>query len=81
MRCGDEDSLAYLACVSPSWLLVPTSNGPKYTHYLAHRVLRQFGFDQDIPLTFKDVVPSLPSLEPFLRTKLSPIGHGEALSL
>ena len=30
-------------------------------------MLRQFGFDQDIPLVFKDIVPSLPSLDPFLR--------------
>ena len=28
LRRGDEDSLAYLACISPSWLLVPSSNGP-----------------------------------------------------
>ena len=67
LRRGDEGSLAYLACVSPSWLPVPFSSGPKYTHYSAHRVLGQFGFDQDIPPAFKDVVPSLPSLDPFLR--------------
>ena len=60
---GDEDSLAYLACVSPFWLLVPSSSGLKYTHYLTHQVLRQFGFDQDIPPAFKDMVPSLPSLD------------------
>ena len=66
-RPGDEDSLAYLACVSPSWLLVPSFSGPRYTHYPAHRVLRQFSFDQDIPPMFKDVVPSLPSLDSFLR--------------
>ena len=30
-------------------------------------MLRQFGFDQDVPLVFKDVVLSLPSLDPFLR--------------
>ena len=67
LRRGDEGSLAYLACISPFWLPVPSSSGPKYTHYLAHRVLRQFSFDQDIPPAFKDIVPSLPSLDPFLR--------------
>ena len=46
---GDKGSLAYLACISPSWLSVPSSSGPRYTHYSAHRVLRQFSFDQDIP--------------------------------
>jgi len=64
---GDEGSLAYLACISPSWLPVPSSSNPRYTHYSTHRVLRQFGFDQDIPPVFKDIVPSLPSLDPFLR--------------
>ena len=42
---GDEGSLSYLACVSPSWLLVPSPNGLRYTHYSAHWVLRQFNFD------------------------------------
>ena len=37
---GDEGNLAHLACISPSWLPVPSSSGPKYTHYSAHRVLR-----------------------------------------
>ena len=63
LRHGDKGSLAYLACISPSWLPVPSSSGPKYTHYSAHWVLRQFGFDQDIPSTFKDIVLSLPPLD------------------
>ena len=67
LRRGDEGSLAYLACISPSWLPVPSLSGPRYTHYSAHQVLRQFSFDQDIPPIFKDIVPSLPSLDPFLR--------------
>ena len=67
LRRGDEGSLAYLACVSPLWLPVPSSSGPRYTHYSAHRVLRKFGFDQDILPMFKDVVLSLPSLDPFMR--------------
>ena len=68
LRGGDEGSLAYLACITPSWLPVPSSSGPKYTHYSAHRVLRQFSFDPDIPPVFKEVVLSLPSLDPFLRS-------------
>ena len=67
LRRGDEGNLAYLACISPSWLPVPSLSGLRYTHYLAHWVLRQFGFDQDIPPVFKDIVPSLPFLDPFLR--------------
>ena len=37
---GDEGSLAYLVCISLSWLPVPSSSGPKYTHYSAHQVLQ-----------------------------------------
>ena len=40
LHCGDEGSLAYLACISPSWLPVPSSSGPRYTHYSTHRVLQ-----------------------------------------
>ena len=63
----DEGSLAFLACISPSWLLVPSSSGHRYAHYSAHRVLRQFGFDQNISSVFKEIVPFLPTLDPFLR--------------
>ena len=77
---GDEGSLAYLACISPSRHHVPSSGSPRYTHYLAHQVLRQFGFDQDIPLVFNDVVPSLPFLDPFLRLQAFFIGRRGALS-
>ena len=69
LRLGDEGSLANLAYISPSWLPVPSSSGPRYTHYSAHRVLWQFGFDQDIPPVFKDVVHSLHSLDLFLRVQ------------
>ena len=66
LRRNDEGSLAYLACISPSWLPMPSSSSPRYTHYSAHRIFWQFGFDQDIPPVFNDIVPSLPSLNPFL---------------
>ena len=36
LRRGDDGSLAYLACISPSWLPVPSLSGPKYTHYSTH---------------------------------------------
>ena len=44
-----------------------TSTGPRCTYYSTHWVLRQFGFDQDVPPVLKDIVPSLPSLDPFLQ--------------
>ena len=33
LRRGDEGSLVNLACISPSWLPVPSLSGPRYTHY------------------------------------------------
>ena len=39
LRRGDEGSLTYLACISPSWLPVPSSSGPRCTHYSTHRVI------------------------------------------
>ena len=69
LRLGDRGSLAYLACISSSWLPVPSLSDLRYTHYSANWVLRQFGFDQDIPPVFKDIVPSLLSLNPFLRVQ------------
>ena len=69
LRRGDEGSLAYLAYTSPSWLLVLSLSGLRYTQYPAHRVHRQFGFDQDISSVFKEVVSSLPSLDLFLRLR------------
>lgn len=67
LRRGYEGNLAYLTCTNLSWLPVPSSSGPKYTHYSTYQVLRQFGFGKDILPVFKEVVPSLPSLDPFFR--------------
>ena len=39
LRHRDEGSLAYLACINPSWLPMPSSSGPRYTYYSAHWVL------------------------------------------
>ncbi|KAL0012618.1 hypothetical protein SO802_007726 [Lithocarpus litseifolius] len=37
LRQGDESSLAYLACTSPSWLPIPSMSGPKYAHDSAYQ--------------------------------------------
>ncbi|KAK9997790.1 hypothetical protein SO802_017393 [Lithocarpus litseifolius] len=72
LRRGDEASLACFACISPSWLPMPSFSCPRYTHYSAHRVLWQFSCDQDIPPMFKNIVPSLLSLDLFLRLQAFP---------
>ena len=63
LRHGDEGSLAYLACISPSWLPVPFLNGQNIP------IIQHTGCSVSLVLTktFLHRVPSLPSLEPFLR--------------
>lgn len=62
----DESNLAYLATISPRWLPISMLDDALFTHYAAHWVLRQFRLDQDVPLNLKDVLPTSPSLDPFL---------------
>lgn len=44
LRLADENNMVYHACISPLWILVHSYRRPRYTHYPAHQVLRQFGF-------------------------------------
>uniref|UniRef100_A0A2N9J9H8 Aminotransferase-like plant mobile domain-containing protein n=1 Tax=Fagus sylvatica TaxID=28930 RepID=A0A2N9J9H8_FAGSY len=46
---GNVGSLTYLSATNAGWLPVLSSDGPQFTIYSAHRVRRQFGFDQEIP--------------------------------
>uniref|UniRef100_A0A2N9I2V0 Aminotransferase-like plant mobile domain-containing protein n=1 Tax=Fagus sylvatica TaxID=28930 RepID=A0A2N9I2V0_FAGSY len=46
---GDVASLTYLSATNAGWLPVLSTDGPQFTIYSAHRVRRQFGFDQEVP--------------------------------
>uniref|UniRef100_A0A2N9IL65 Aminotransferase-like plant mobile domain-containing protein n=1 Tax=Fagus sylvatica TaxID=28930 RepID=A0A2N9IL65_FAGSY len=46
---GDVRSLTYLSATNAGWLPVLSSGRLQFTAYSAHRVRRQFGFDQEIP--------------------------------
>uniref|UniRef100_A0A2N9IYA9 Aminotransferase-like plant mobile domain-containing protein n=1 Tax=Fagus sylvatica TaxID=28930 RepID=A0A2N9IYA9_FAGSY len=46
---GDVASLTYLSATNAGWLPVLSVDGPQFTIYSAHRVRRQFGFDQEVP--------------------------------
>ena len=51
LKTGDHHSLAYLSTVNPGWLPIFSSTGIQCTPYCPHRVKRQLGFDQDVPVS------------------------------
>jgi hypothetical protein len=65
---GDTASLAYLSATNAGWLPVLTSDGLRFTVYSAHRVRRQFGFDQEVPAVMGVAAGEIPIINPFLRT-------------
>uniref|UniRef100_A0A2N9GTA7 Aminotransferase-like plant mobile domain-containing protein n=1 Tax=Fagus sylvatica TaxID=28930 RepID=A0A2N9GTA7_FAGSY len=65
---GDTASLAYLSATNAGWLPVLTSDGLRFTVYSAHRVRRQFGFDQEVPAVMGVAAGEIPVINPFLRT-------------
>jgi hypothetical protein len=46
----DTRSLTYLSATNASWLLMLSSGRLQFTAYCAHKVRRQFGFDQEVQL-------------------------------
>jgi hypothetical protein len=66
---GDVGSLTYLSATNAGWLPVLSSDGPQFTTYSAHRVRRQFGFDQEIPAIMGVAAGEIPTINPFLRTR------------
>jgi hypothetical protein len=68
---GPEDvrTLSYLSVTSAGWLPVLTHNGLLFTSYCAHRVRRQFGYDQEVPATMETVADALPTINPFIKSR------------
>ena len=62
----DERGINYLAATNARRLPYLVDEGIRYVHYSAHRVRRQFGFDQDIPDDFTTILESTTSACPFL---------------
>ena len=75
----EERGITYLAATNDGWLPYLTDEGIWFVHYLANRVRRQSGLDQDIP----DDLSSLWSLP--LRFNNScgilPLSSGASVSL
>ena len=65
---GDMGSLTYLSATNAGWLPVLSSNGLQFTVYSAHRMRRQFGFDQEVPAVMGIAAGEIPTINPFLRT-------------
>uniref|UniRef100_A0A2N9GXU8 Aminotransferase-like plant mobile domain-containing protein n=1 Tax=Fagus sylvatica TaxID=28930 RepID=A0A2N9GXU8_FAGSY len=66
---GDMASLAYLSATNAGWLPVLSSDGFQFTVYSAHRVRKQFGFDQEIPAVMGIAAGEIPIINPFLRDR------------
>jgi hypothetical protein len=66
---GDVASLTYLSATNAGWLPVLSTDGPQFTIYSAHRVRRQFGFDQEVPAVMGVAAGEIPTINPFLRTR------------
>uniref|UniRef100_A0A2N9FF22 Aminotransferase-like plant mobile domain-containing protein n=1 Tax=Fagus sylvatica TaxID=28930 RepID=A0A2N9FF22_FAGSY len=64
---GDMASLTYLSATNAGWLPVLSSGGLQFTVYSAHRVRKQFGFDQEIPAVIGIAADEIPTINPFLR--------------
>jgi hypothetical protein len=66
---GDVRSLTYLSATNADWLPVLSSGKLQFTAYSAHRVRRQFGFDQEVPTVMGIAAGEIPTINPFLRTR------------
>ena len=66
---GDVRSLTYLFATNAGWLPVLSSGRFQFTAYSAHRVRRQFGFDQEIPAVMGVVAGEIPTINPFLKNR------------
>ena len=66
---GDVRSLIYLSATNAGWLPVLSSSRLQFIAYSAHRVRRQFGFDQEVPAVMGIAAGEIPTINPFLKAK------------
>ena len=62
-------SLTYLFATNVGWLPVLSSGKLQFTAYSAHRVWRQFGFDQEVPAVIGIAVGEILTINPFLKAR------------
>jgi hypothetical protein len=66
---GDMRSLTYLSATNAGWLLVVSSGRLQFTAYSAHRVRRQFNFDQEVLAVMGIAAGEIPIINPFLKAR------------
>ena len=66
---GDMRSLTFLSAINAGWLPVLSPDRLHFTAYCAHRVRRQFGFDQEVPAVIGIAASEIPTINPFLNTR------------
>ena len=62
----EERGITYLAATNAGWLSYLADKGVRFVHYLANRVRKQFGLDQDILDDLSSLMESPTSVRPFL---------------
>jgi hypothetical protein len=65
----DTRPLTYLPATNAGWLPVLSSGRLQIIAYCAHRVRRQFGFDQEVPAIMGVAAGEIPTIDPFLKAK------------
>ena len=66
---GDMGSLTYLSATNAGWLPMLSSGRLQFTVYSAHRVRRQFEFDQEVPAVMGIAAGEIPIMNPFLKAR------------
>ena len=62
---GDMRSLTFLFATNAGWLPVLSPGRLHFTVYCAHRVRRQFGFDQEVPAVMGIAAGEISNINPF----------------
>uniref|UniRef100_A0A2N9EL25 Aminotransferase-like plant mobile domain-containing protein n=1 Tax=Fagus sylvatica TaxID=28930 RepID=A0A2N9EL25_FAGSY len=62
-------SLTYLSATNAGWLPVLASDRLQFTAYSAHRVRRQFNFDQEVLAVMGIAAGEIPIINPFLKAR------------
>ena len=62
---GDMRSLTFLFATNAGWLPVLSPGRLHFTAYCAHRVRRQFGFDQEVPAVMGIAAGEISTINPF----------------
>ena len=65
----DTKSLTYLSATNAGWLPVLSSGILQFIAYCAHKVRRQFGFDQEVPAAMGVAAGKISTINPFLKTR------------